>query len=73
MEKLKPFKHLSVRAAWHDNQWNGTICRSPSQNTYCLSLPRIYEGKEQWEDGENIPGCHWSDLKDRRPPCQAEW
>ena len=72
MEKHKPFKHLSVRAAWHDNQWNGTICRSPSQNTYCLALPRIYEGKEEWEDSKNIPGCHWSELKDRRPPCQAE-
>ena len=28
--------HLSVRLAWHDNGWNGRICRDPKSNTYCV-------------------------------------
>jgi len=39
-------KHLTVRFAWHDNKWNGKICREPEQNVYCtgnysLLSPRI--------------------------------
>ena len=29
-------KHVSVRFAWHDNKWNGTICDSPKENVYCI-------------------------------------
>ena len=28
--------HISVRLAWHDNGWNGSICRAPKSNTYCV-------------------------------------
>ena len=28
--------HLTARLAWHDNGWNGTICRQPKCNTYCV-------------------------------------
>ena len=28
--------HLTARLAWHDNGWNGTICRQPECNTYCV-------------------------------------
>lgn len=28
-------KHLSVRVAWHDNKWNGTVCSNPADNIYC--------------------------------------
>lgn len=28
-------KHLSIRMAWHDNKWNGTICHNPTNNVYC--------------------------------------
>jgi hypothetical protein len=27
--------------AWHDNHWDGTVCRRPSGNPYCLDLDRI--------------------------------
>lgn len=27
--------HLTVRLAWHDNGWNGTICKNPAANSYC--------------------------------------
>lgn len=29
-------KHLSARFAWHDNKWNGKICKKPEENIYCV-------------------------------------
>ncbi len=31
-------KHLSVRVPWHDNAWNGTVCKNPTANGACLVL-----------------------------------
>ncbi len=28
-------RHLTARFAWHDSDWNGKICRNPSDNIYC--------------------------------------
>ena len=28
--------HITARLAWHDNGWNGSICRAPEKNTYCV-------------------------------------
>jgi len=28
--------HLSARMAWHDNKWNGKICRKPQENSDCV-------------------------------------
>ena len=38
--------HLTARVAWHDNKWNGAICRDPEKNVHCrgnysLISPRI--------------------------------
>ena len=27
-----PLRHLSIRVPWHDNGWNGTVCRVPKHN-----------------------------------------
>lgn len=61
-------KHLSVRVAWHQNRWNGTNCANPQENSYCLALPRIYEEKQDDEEG-----CMkwWADGA-VLPPCKAE-
>ncbi|MBR1402755.1 MAG: ATP-dependent RecD-like DNA helicase [Treponema sp.] len=29
-------KHFSLRLAWHENGWNGHICKHPCENTYCI-------------------------------------
>ena len=29
-------KHITVRMAWHDNRWNGRICRDPEANIHCI-------------------------------------
>jgi len=28
--------HMSLRLAWHNDGWNGNICRNPNNNTYCI-------------------------------------
>ena len=28
--------HITARLAWHNDGWNGTVCRAPEQNTYCV-------------------------------------
>lgn len=62
-------KHLSIRVAWHDNKWNGTVCSRPNQNSYCLQLPRIYEAKKDNEPA----GAKWNELKpEQLPPCKSE-
>lgn len=65
-------RHLTVRVAWHDNRWNGTICDHPSENAFCLSLERIRSGRQ--DDVEDaLAGLNWADLReDQMPPCLAE-
>jgi hypothetical protein len=29
-------QHLTARLAWHDDGWNGHVCRNPAANTYCV-------------------------------------
>ena len=28
--------HMSIRLAWHNDGWNGHICKKPCENTYCV-------------------------------------
>src|SRR5690554_6453162 len=65
-------KHLSIRVAWHDSKWNGSVCKFPSKNSFCLNLPRIYQQKNDQEE-DALAGKHWSDLQDNQiPPCIGE-
>ena len=69
------YKHLSIRIAWHDSQWNGTICKHPSQNSFCIHLPNIFKDKNATVEKieEANAGIEWKDLKDNfLPPCKAE-
>jgi len=64
--------HLSLRVAWHDNCWNGTVCRSPAGNAFCASLDRIRQEKQP-EVEEALSGRCFSTLKPQElPPCKAE-
>lgn len=27
--------HVTARMAWHDNAWDGNVCKDPASNTYC--------------------------------------
>ena len=39
--------HLNLRVAWHDDRWNGRVCRAPSKNTFCIDLDRIRAQKDE--------------------------
>lgn len=65
-------QHLTQRVAWHDHAWDGTICRHPVSNAFCLALDRIREGRDDMRE-EAVAGRHWADLKESDlPPCQHE-
>jgi ATP-dependent exoDNAse (exonuclease V) alpha subunit len=42
-------KHLTVRLAWHDNEWNGRICDSPQRNVYCVGSYSLLSDRLQRE------------------------
>ena len=70
-------KHLCLRMAWHDNKWNGTICKKPAENDYCvgeysLLSDRIRRRRDL--EIESKPGCSackadTAELGEYQPPC----
>lgn len=67
-----PIKHISVRVPWHDNGWNGTICKTPKANSACLVLKNCAEkrddDKEDMLSGKSIKDLHQDDY----PVCASE-
>jgi ATP-dependent exoDNAse (exonuclease V) alpha subunit len=68
-------KHLTVRLAWHDNKWNGRVCKAPARNVYCVAPYSLLSNRLQRErdldlekpdvplDAEYpkyVPPCFWS-------------
>ena len=69
-----PLRHISVRVPWHDNGWNGSVCREPKFNTACLKLKNISDSKDERIE-ETVKGLSFQDLiaKDVPfPPCVNE-
>ena len=66
--KKYPLRHLSIRVPWHDNGWNGTICKKPHFNESCLILPRIAAEKNN-ELEDKLKGKSIEDLKSGEYPC----
>lgn len=64
--------HITARIAWHQDGWNGHVCRNPAANTYCVgqfSYPgqMIAERRDlAWEQTNCGRGCH---ELDRPMPC----
>ena len=67
-------KHLSLRLAWHNEGWNGNICKDPKSNVYCIgqySYPGDFIAGSRdldWEIQKNVAGCNCSKL-DKIPAC----
>ena len=63
--------HLSVRLAWHDNGWDGRICKAPHLNSYCIAHEHIRDArddnKERQSSGEAL-----ADLDGWLPPCSRD-
>jgi hypothetical protein len=64
-------QHLSIRVPWHDNGWDGTVCRNPERNQACRVLKAIAEDKNDTLETEyaNQPFCIKNNYL---PPCLAE-
>lgn len=67
-----PTHHITIRVPWHDGSWTGSVCTQPLENTSCLILPRIGEGKHD-EVEARCAGRRLNELtKDDLPPCAGE-
>lgn len=67
-----PHQHLSVRVPWHDTGWDGHVCANPLDNSACLRLGRIAEGRQDAVE-VTIAGKAWSELThEQMPPCVNE-
>src|SRR2546427_4899337 len=65
-------QHLNVRVAWHDNRWNGSVCRFPSLNAFCVELDRIRLERDDAAQ-DSVAGKAFADLKPSQlPACKAE-
>ena len=66
--------HITLRLAWHNDGWNGHICKNPKQNTYCIgqySYPgdMIKTNRDlEWEERTDVKGKGCSKL-DSSPAC----
>ncbi len=66
--------HITLRLAWHNDGWNGHICKNPKDNTYCIgqySYPGdLIKGKRNlaWEENKDVKGKPCSKL-DNHPAC----
>jgi hypothetical protein len=64
--------HLTIRVAWHDSQWDATVCRNPTKNPYCLALERVRLGRIDAEE-VRLAGKSWAELPQAKlPPCVME-
>ncbi|GHT83457.1 hypothetical protein FACS1894125_7100 [Actinomycetota bacterium] len=68
-------KNLSIRIPWHDNGWNGEICKKPSLNVSCRTLSNIASNKNDEFEDENA-GCSMFNFcangGKNMPPCLEE-
>ena len=67
-----PLHHITIRVPWHDGGWTGKVCTRPLDNSSCLILPRIAEGRRDDVEarcaGERLDQVDNADL----PPCVDE-
>jgi exodeoxyribonuclease V alpha subunit len=63
--------HLSVRLAWHDNGWDGCVCRAPHLNSSCIVQETIRDARDDEEERKRAGVC-MANLKDWRPPCSRD-
>lgn len=67
-----PRHHITIRVPWHDGGWVGTVCSKPLNNTSCLVLGRVADGRR--DDVEmRYAGRKFNELAEEDvPPCVKE-
>ena len=66
--------HLTIRLAWHDNKWDGRICRKPLANSYCVGThsllsERLARDKQAAVESENAEEPLDKLMPKYLPPC----
>lgn len=65
--------HVTARLAWHNNGWNGAVCKAPEKNTYCVgwkSFPGDVIARERdLAEEKRHEGCLANILDGYIPPC----
>ena len=69
--------HLTARLAWHNDGWNGAVCRAPEKNTYCVGC-KSYPGdviarERDLELEKHFAGCSGTQLEGYVPPCSYSY
>lgn len=68
-------RHLTVRMAWHDNNWDGKVCQNPSANTYCTGAHSLLSGRIEKRKDLDLEEKHKGQLVSQHfeaknvPPC----
>ena len=69
--------HITARLAWHNDGWNGTVCKVPEENTYCVgwkSFPGDVIARERNLATEKChAGCLGNTLEGYIPPCSFSY
>lgn len=69
--------HITARLAWHNDGWNGSICKAPAANTYCIgckSYPGDVIARERKLDLERpLAGRRGDQLEGYVPPCSYSY
>ncbi len=69
--------HITARLAWHNDGWNGSICKAPEKNTYCIgckSYPGDVIARERKLDVERpLAGRRGDQLEGYVPPCSYSY
>ena len=63
--------HLSVRLSWHDNGWDGRICKAPHLNAYCIAHEHIRDARNDDKERQSA-GELLADLDGWLPPCSRD-
>lgn len=68
--------HLTVRFAWHDNKWDGKVCKNPKENIYCVDnyslLSSRIQRRRNTQTEENFKEKNICELWGKKgyvPPC----
>lgn len=49
--------HLTVRMAWHDNNWDGRVCQDPQSNTYCTGANSLLSARIERKKNTKLEQC----------------
>lgn len=66
--------HLSARLTWHEDAWNGNVCRHPSLNASCMVHEHVRNARRDdlEEAHRGQPFAEVRKLINYLPPCQRD-